>query len=116
MAASDARLPLESSRVAHAGEEGEPDNVWEAIRLLRVQRIDHGIRSLEDLALMAHLERAQVPLKLCPLSNLRLQVYAGALERHLRQLLSSCMLVTINSDDPGALPMRTHALRHCCRR
>jgi adenosine deaminase len=60
--------------VAHAGEEGPPDYVWEAIDILGVERIDHGVRAMEDKALVARLARDQIPLTVCPLSNLRLRV------------------------------------------
>lgn len=88
-------------KVAHAGEEGGPEYVWGAIRALRVQRIDHGIRSLEDAELVQYLADARLPITLCPLSNLRLQVYAGSLQEKLRAILASGIVVTINSDDPA---------------
>ncbi|KIZ07530.1 adenosine deaminase [Monoraphidium neglectum] len=92
---------LRLHRVAHAGEEGGPSYVREALSLLGAERIDHGIRSLEDPALVAAMVKSQVPITLCPLSNLKLQVYKGQLEDRIRQVLASGMRVTINSDDPA---------------
>jgi adenosine deaminase len=89
-------------RVAHAGEEGGPDYVWEALDLLGVERIDHGNRALEDLDLVARLRDEQVPLTVCPLSNLALRTAPADLSRHpLLQMLDEGLLVTINSDDPA---------------
>ncbi|GAB4817172.1 hypothetical protein N2152v2_004218 [Parachlorella kessleri] len=88
-------------RVAHAGEEAGPDYVWEALRSLQVERIDHGVHSLEDPALLAHLRHTQIALTTCPLSNLCLQVYAGELEERYCQLLRSGLAITVNSDDPA---------------
>lgn len=87
--------------VAHAGEEGPPAYVWSALDVLKVERIDHGVRSIEDPALMERLAREQVPLTVCPLSNLKLCV-VPALARHpLPALLSAGLKVTLNSDDPA---------------
>lgn len=87
--------------VAHAGEEGPPEYVWEALDLLHVRRIDHGVRSLEDPALVERLATEQVPLTVCPLSNIKLRVFP-TLERHpLRQMLARGLKATINSDDPA---------------
>ncbi|KAI7841287.1 hypothetical protein COHA_005060 [Chlorella ohadii] len=90
-------------RVAHAGEEAGPDYIRSAIEDLGVERIDHGIHCLDDPQLVAQLEANAGPaLTLCPLSNLRLQVYAGCLEAKLRQLVCETrVLVTVNSDDPA---------------
>lgn len=88
-------------KVAHAGEEGPPAYVWEALDVLGVERIDHGIRSVEDPVLLRRLAADQVPLTVCPLSNVRLRC-VDALERHpLPQLLDAGVLVTVNSDDPA---------------
>lgn len=88
-------------KVAHAGEEGPPSYVWEALDVLGVERIDHGIRSVEDPALLRRLAADQVPLTVCPLSNVRLHC-VDALEHHpLPRLLDAGVLVTINSDDPA---------------
>ena len=87
--------------VAHAGEEGPPDYVWEALDVLGVDRIDHGNRSLEDTALVARLARDRMALTVCPLSNLRLCVVRD-LQRHpLRRMLDEGLFVTVNSDDPA---------------
>lgn len=87
--------------VAHAGEEGPPEYVREALDLLKVDRIDHGVRALEDAALTARLVREQVPLTVCPLSNLRLRVVSDILAHPLRQMLEDGVMATINSDDPA---------------
>jgi adenine deaminase len=88
-------------KVAHAGEEGPPAYVWEALDVLGVERVDHGIRAVEDGALLKRLASDQVPLTVCPLSNVRLRC-VDSLERHpLPQLLDAGVLVTINSDDPA---------------
>ncbi|KAI8473966.1 MAG: adenosine deaminase [Monoraphidium minutum] len=88
-------------RVAHAGEEGGPAYVAQALALLRAERIDHGIRALEDPTLAAAMAAAAVPITLCPLSNLRLRVYDGQLEARVRAVLASGLAVTLNSDDPA---------------
>lgn len=97
-----ARARSEGFRVvAHAGEEGPPEYVREALDVLGAERIDHGVRALEDPALVARLAREQVPLTVCPLSNLRLGV-VPSLEAHgLKRLLDAGVLVTVNSDDPA---------------
>ena len=87
--------------VAHAGEEGPSGYIWEALDLLRVVRIDHGNRCLEDPALVARLRDEQVPLTVCPLSNLRLGA-VGRMEDHpLPAMINAGLLVTVNSDDPA---------------
>jgi adenine deaminase len=86
---------------AHAGEEGPPRYVWEALDVLGVARIDHGIRSLEDAALAGRLARDQVPLTVCPLSNLRLRVVDELAHHPLRRMMDKGLIVTINSDDPA---------------
>lgn len=87
--------------VAHAGEEGPPAYVREALDTLAVERIDHGVRSIEDAALIARLVRERVPLTVCPLSNVRLRVYPDLAHHPLRRLMDEGVLVTINSDDPA---------------
>lgn len=87
--------------VAHAGEEGPPGYIWEALDLLRVERIDHGVRSLEDPALVAKLAREQIPLTVCPLSNVKLRVFDTLEAHNLKALLDAGLCVTINSDDPA---------------
>jgi len=87
--------------VAHAGEEGPAAYVAEALDLLQVARIDHGVRSEEDPALCARLAREQVPLTVCPLSNLKLGVVRSLADHNLKRLLDRGLCVTINSDDPA---------------
>ena len=87
--------------VAHAGEEGPPQYVYEALDLLKVARIDHGVRSEEDEALMARLIEEQMPLTVCPLSNLKLKVVNNLSEHNLRRMLQRGVMVTVNSDDPA---------------
>ncbi|NNF65684.1 MAG: adenosine deaminase, partial [Acidimicrobiia bacterium] len=87
--------------VAHAGEEGPPEYVWQALDVLGAERIDHGVRALEDNALVERLAADQIPLTVCPLSNVKLRV-VDDLKRHpLPQMLERGLFVTINSDDPS---------------
>jgi adenosine deaminase len=87
--------------VAHAGEEGPPAYVAEALDLLGVRRIDHGVRAEEDPALVERLVRERVPLTVCPLSNLRLRVVPRLEDHNLARLLARGVCVTVNSDDPA---------------
>jgi len=87
--------------VAHAGEEGPPEYIWEALDLLKVNRIDHGVRSEEDERLMARLIAEKMPLTVCPLSNLKLCVINDMGEHNIRRLLQQGVHVTVNSDDPS---------------
>ncbi|EXB68799.1 adenosine deaminase [Acinetobacter nosocomialis] len=87
--------------VAHAGEEGPPEYVWEALDLLKVNRIDHGVRSEEDEQLMARLINEKMPLTVCPLSNLKLCVVKDMKDHNIRRLLQKGVHVTVNSDDPS---------------
>ena len=87
--------------VAHAGEEGPADYVREAIDILRVKRIDHGNRSLEDPALVDRIVRERIPMTVCPLSNRALQSCPDLTRHPLRHMLAEGMLVTVNSDDPS---------------
>jgi adenine deaminase len=87
--------------VAHAGEEGPPEYIRQALDLLKVSRIEHGVRCEEDPALMAELAARRIPLTVCPLSNVKTRVFPS-LERHnLQRLLARGLCVTINSDDPA---------------
>ncbi len=86
---------------AHAGEEGPPSYVWEALDLLGVARIDHGVRSVEDQALVGRLARERVALTVCPLSNLRLRVVDDLAHHPLRRMMDKGLVVTVNSDDPA---------------
>jgi adenosine deaminase len=87
--------------VAHAGEEGPPEYIREALDLLRVDRIDHGNRALEDPGLVERLGNQKVPLTLCPLSNLKLAVVDDLRDHPLRVMLEAGLLATVNSDDPA---------------
>jgi adenosine deaminase len=86
---------------AHAGEEGPPSYVWEALDVLGVGRIDHGNRSLDDPSLVGRLAREQVALTVCPLSNLRLRVIDDLTHHPLRRMMDKGLVVTVNSDDPA---------------
>lgn len=87
--------------VAHAGEEGPTDYIWQALDLLKVKRIDHGVRSLEDDKLVARLSEEQVPLTVCPLSNVKLCVFDKLSDHNLKELLEKSLCAMINSDDPA---------------
>jgi adenosine deaminase len=87
--------------VAHAGEEGPPAYIREAIELLQVSRIDHGVRITEDPLLMNEVAGRQIPLTVCPLSNTRLCVYPAMKDHPIMSLLERGLLVTVNSDDPA---------------
>lgn len=87
--------------VAHAGEEGPPDYIRQALDLLQVQRIDHGVQAVHDPALLQRLARERVPLTVCPLSNVRLCVVPDLAAHPLRTLLEAGLCVTVNSDDPA---------------
>jgi adenosine deaminase len=87
--------------VAHAGEEGPPEYVWEALDLLKVKRIDHGVRALEDEKLMDRLVKERMPFTVCPLSNIKLRVFDKMEDHNLKKLLAQGACVTINSDDPA---------------
>jgi adenosine deaminase len=96
-AARDAGLKL----VAHAGEEGPPDYVWQALDVLRVDRLDHGNRALEDPALVARLVAEQMTLTVCPLSNLKLCVVPDLAQHPIDRMLDLGLRATVNSDDPA---------------
>ena len=87
--------------VAHAGEEGGPDYVREALDLLGVERVDHGVRSMEDPGLVARLRDEQIALTVCPLSNVALRVVAALGDHMLPRMLDAGLLATVNSDDPA---------------
>jgi adenosine deaminase len=88
-------------RVAHAGEEGGPEYVRDALDLLGVERVDHGVRSVQDPDLLRRLATERIPLTVCPLSNVRLKGVPSLAEHVLPQLIAAGVLVTINSDDPA---------------
>jgi len=87
--------------VAHAGEEGPPAYIWNALDVLKVERIDHGVRCVEDLALVRRLAAERMPLTVCPLSNVKLCVYERMQQHALPALLDAGLCATINSDDPA---------------
>jgi len=87
--------------VAHAGEEGPPDYIWQALNLLGVSRIDHGVRCLEDPELIEYLKEKQIPLTVCPLSNVELRVFDRLEDHNLKTLLDRGLCATVNSDDPA---------------
>jgi len=87
--------------VAHAGEEGPPDYIWDSLQKLNVQRIDHGVRCSEDAILIEELKQSQTPLTVCPLSNVRLCVFDIMAQHNVLQLLEQGLAVTVNSDDPA---------------
>jgi adenosine deaminase len=87
--------------VAHAGEEGPPEYIWQALDDLKVSRIDHGVRCVEDPKLVERLREEQIPLTVCPLSNVRLRVFDTIRDHDLKQMLDLGLCVTVNSDDPA---------------
>jgi adenine deaminase len=87
--------------VAHAGEEGPPAYVWEALDLLKVSRIDHGVRSLEDPRLVSRLKDEAMPLTVCPLSNVKLKVFRTLADHNIKRMLELGLCATVNSDDPA---------------
>ena len=87
--------------VAHAGEEGPPEYIWQALDLLQVARIDHGVRCIEDTRLMERLKDERIPLTVCPLSNVKLCVFDQMADHNFKRLLDMGLCVTINSDDPA---------------
>jgi adenosine deaminase len=116
--------------VAHAGEEGPPDYIWQALDVLGVERVDHGVRCLEDSRLVERLVADQMPLTVCPLSNLKLRVIDTIDQHPLARMLDQGLRATVNSDDPAyfggyiagnfaavasALPLSTDALVQLAR-
>ncbi|MFQ6021372.1 MAG: adenosine deaminase [Acidiferrobacterales bacterium] len=87
--------------VAHAGEEGPPDYIWQALDLLKVSRIDHGVRCVEDSKLVERLAKEQIPLTVCPLSNVKLCVFDSIEKHNLKRLLDLGLCAMVNSDDPA---------------
>jgi adenosine deaminase len=87
--------------VAHAGEEGPAAYIWQALDILRAERIDHGVRCIEDAALVERVRSERIPLTVCPLSNVRLRVFDSMKSHNLPQLLDAGICITINSDDPA---------------
>ncbi|WP_281560491.1 adenosine deaminase [Thalassomonas sp. RHCl1] len=87
--------------VAHAGEEGPAEYIWNALKLLKVKRIDHGVRCVEDPELVAMLRDNHIPLTVCPLSNTKLKVFEQMSQHNILELLDKGLNVTVNSDDPA---------------
>ena len=87
--------------VAHAGEEGPPEYIWEALNLLKVKRIDHGVQCLKDSKLVEKLRNDQIPLTVCPLSNIKLCVFKDLRQHNLKKMLDEKLMVMVNSDDPA---------------
>ena len=87
--------------VAHAGEEGPPEYIWEALDLLKIERIDHGVRAIEDERLMQRIIDEQIALTVCPLSNTKLCVFDDMSQHNILQMLERGVKVTVNSDDPA---------------
>jgi len=87
--------------VAHAGEEGPPEYMWEALNLLNVKRIDHGVQCLKDEKLVEKLFKSQIPLTVCPLSNIKLRVFNKLEDHNLKKMLDKKLMVMVNSDDPA---------------
>ena len=87
--------------VAHAGEEGPPEYIWESLNLLKVKRIDHGVQCFRDKNLVKKLQQDKIPLTVCPLSNIKLCVFKNLKEHNLKEMLDEKLIVTVNSDDPA---------------
>lgn len=87
--------------VAHAGEEAPPAYIWSALDVLKVERIDHGVQAMHDAALMQRLAQQQVPLTVCPLSNVKLRVFPTLAQHTLKAMLDAGIMATVNSDDPA---------------
>ena len=87
--------------VAHAGEEGPHKYIWEALDILNVKRIDHGVQCSNDKKLVQKLRDEQIPLTVCPLSNVKLNVFKKLEDHNLKKLLDEGLMITINSDDPA---------------
>lgn len=100
--------------VSHAGEEGPPEYIWSAIHTLKVDRIDHGVRCVEDEELVKFLIEQQIPLTVCPLSNVKLRVFDCMTKHNILTMLERGLVVTVNADDPsyfgGYLNENFHAL------
>ena len=87
--------------VAHAGEEGPPDYIWQALDVLKAERIDHGVQAVHDAVLMRRLGAGRVPLTVCPLSNQKLRVFPDLADHNLKALLDAGLCATVNADDPA---------------
>ena len=87
--------------VAHAGEEGPVEYIWEALNLLKISRIDHGVKCQDDPKLIAYLREKRIPLTVCPLSNVKLHIFPKLSGHNIKHLLDEGLCVTVNSDDPA---------------
>jgi adenosine deaminase len=87
--------------VAHAGEEGPAEYIWQALKLLKVARIDHGVRCIEDDELVKYLAQKQIPLTVCPISNVKLRIFKSMDQHNINRLMDAGLCVTVNSDDPS---------------
>ena len=87
--------------VAHAGEEGPPEYIWEALNLINAKRIDHGVQCLKDEKLVEELSKKKIPLTVCPLSNIKLRVFDKLKNHNLKKMLNKKLMVMVNSDDPA---------------
>ena len=87
--------------VAHAGEEGPPEYIWDSLNLLKIKRVDHGVQCLKDGKLVEKLVKDQIPLTVCPLSNVKLCVFDKLENHNLKKMLDSGLRVMVNSDDPA---------------
>jgi adenosine deaminase len=87
--------------VAHAGEEGPPEYIWDSLNLLKVKRIDHGVQCLKDEKLVEKLSKEQIPLTVCPLSNIKLCVFDKLEDHNLKKMMKKGLRVMVNSDDPA---------------
>lgn len=87
--------------VSHAGEEGPASYIWDSIKLLHISRVDHGVRCVDDEILLEYLKKTQIPLTVCPLSNIKLCVFKEMKDHNIKRLLDYGLCVTVNSDDPA---------------
>ena len=87
--------------VAHAGEEGPPEYIWDSLNLLKIKRVDHGVKCLNDEKLVEKLVKDQIPLTVCPLSNVKLCVFDKLENHNLKKMLDKGLRVMVNSDDPA---------------
>ena len=94
-------LENEFITVAHAGEEGPPEYIWEALNLLNVKRVDHGVQCLKDDKLVEQLSKNKIPLTVCPLSNVKLRVFNKLEDHNIKKMLDKKLMVMVNSDDPA---------------
>jgi len=101
-------------RTVHAGESSGPEGVWDAIRLLHAERIDHGVRAIEDPELVAYLADSEIPLGVCPRSNLLLGLYADLDQHPIAALRAAGVRVTVNTDDPAPLGLRLESEYALC--